>query len=115
MKYYAFLLKRDEISDPIKCGYGYIMENEDRLIETDVLIEVNTYDKGTTMVVYDNVVYSIFKDFVDLSNSRRIYLCKPNLNGAEQVKKPKEKESKKEETDESVTNENTEKPEEEKE
>lgn len=86
MKYYAFLLTEDEINNPIKCGYGYIKENEDRLIETDVLIEVNTYDKGTSMLVYNDVVYTIFKDFTDLSNQRRIYLCKPNLNGAEKVK-----------------------------
>ena len=86
MKYYAFLLTEDEITNPIKCGYGYIRENEDRLIETDVLIEVNTYDKGTSMLVYNDVVYTIFKDFTDLSNQRRIYLCKPNLNGAEKVK-----------------------------
>ena len=69
MKYYFLPLKLSESKMPSNYGWKFVHENEGRLVESDVLIEVNTYDRGTTRILYDNVVYLIKKDFVDISNS----------------------------------------------
>ena len=56
----------------------------DRLIEFPDLYEINTYDRGTSMMVYEDEVYLIFKDYLDLSNNRRIYFGKPSHFGCDQ-------------------------------
>lgn len=75
MQYFFFPITREEAEKPNSCGYGFIQLHPERLIETNDLIEINTYDKGTSMVVHDGVVYNVHKDYVDLTNHRRIYLC----------------------------------------
>ncbi len=85
MKYYFFPLKLSETRVPSNLGWNFVHENIDRLVESEVLIEVNTYDKGTTRILYKDVVYTIKKDFVDLSNSRRIYLGVPANEGSEVI------------------------------
>lgn len=85
MKYYFLPLKLSESRTPSNYGWRFVHENEGRLVESDVLIEVNTYDRGTTRILYDNVVYLIKKDFVDISNSRRIYVGIPANEGVEVV------------------------------
>lgn len=83
MKYYFFPMKLSEAKTVSNLGWNFVHEHIDRLVETDVLIEVNTYDKGTTRLLYNDVVYTIKKDFVDLSNGRRIYLGVPANEGSE--------------------------------
>lgn len=85
MKYYFFPLKPSELKIPACHSYEFVHANEDRFVETDVLIEVNTYDKGTSRLVYNDVVYQIKKDYVDLSGQRRIYIGCPSLEGPEIV------------------------------
>lgn len=75
MKFYAFPVSREDAEkNPIIAGFGYIKEHQDQLVEYDALTEVNTYDRGTTHIVIDDNVYVIHKDYVDLTNNRRIYL-----------------------------------------
>ena len=50
MKYYLFPLKLSETRVPSNLGWNFVHENIDRLVESEVLIEVNTYDKGTTRI-----------------------------------------------------------------
>lgn len=85
MKYYFFPLTITESESPLNRGWDFINSHSDRLIETDVLIEVNTYDKGTSRLLYNNVVYTIKKDYTDLSNKRRIYMGVPSQEGPEVV------------------------------
>lgn len=84
MKYYFFPTTEKECKDPVKLGYGYALANKDRWIETDDLIEVNTYDRGTTHITYQGIAYIIHKDYVDISNHIRIYVGKPTMFGADQ-------------------------------
>jgi len=86
MQYYIFPLTISEASTPTQVGYSYIKENEGRLISfPDLGNEVNTYDRGTTRIIYDDVVYQIKKDYVDLSGKRRIYLVYPVQEGPEVI------------------------------
>ena len=59
-------------------------EEKSRLIEFEDLLEINTYDRGTSMMVYNDDVYLIFKDYLDLSNNRRIYFGRPSPFGCDQ-------------------------------
>lgn len=75
-----------EANNASNLGWGFIMKNESRLVEFEVLgTELNTYDKGTSSIVYNNTVYRIHKDYTDVSNSRRIWLGVPKLAGCEIV------------------------------
>jgi hypothetical protein len=84
MKYYFFPLDIADINTPTKHGYMYIKEHRDKLVEcADLGNEINTYDRGTTTIVYNGTVYSIHKDFVDISNHERIWLGIPKRTGSD--------------------------------
>jgi len=85
MQYFIFPLTISEAHTPTKVGYSYIKKNEGRLVNFPDLVEVNTYDRGTTRIIYDDVVYQIKKDYVDLSGKRRIYLIYPSEEGPEVI------------------------------
>lgn len=86
MQYFIFPMKISEAHTPTKVGYSYIKENEGRLVSfADLGVEVNTYDRGTTRLVYEDVVYQIKKDYVDLSGNRRIFLIYPSEEGPEVI------------------------------
>lgn len=85
MQYYFFPMTIPEAHTPRFVGYDYIKKNEGRLINDPDLIEVNTYDRGTTRLIYNDVVYMIKKDYIDLSNQRRIYIGVPSEEGPEIV------------------------------
>ena len=90
VKVYAFPLTKEESQQPQKTGFGLILNNKDRLVDascinTDVF-GLNNYDKGRNLVVYENTVYEIFKDYCDISNNTRYFMLKPLLTGCEQVK-----------------------------
>ena len=85
MQYFIFPLTISEAHTPTKVGYSYIKKNEGRLVNFPDLVEVNTYDRGTTRIIYEDVVYQIKKDYVDLSGKRRIYLVYPSEEGPEVI------------------------------
>lgn len=88
IKLYIFPLTKDEVSQPQKTGYHYIKRNQGRLIEAESLgyadFNLNNYDKGRNLIVYNDVVYEIFKDYSDITNNARYFMLKPLLNGCEQ-------------------------------
>jgi hypothetical protein len=65
------------------------MQNQNRLIDASDMgandFNLANYDKGRNLVVYENVVYEIFKDYSDISNHKRYFMLKPLLNGCEQM------------------------------
>jgi hypothetical protein len=84
VKYYLFPMTEQEALKATNMGWRFIMNNESRLIEFEKLgEELNTYDKGTSSIVYNNKVYRIHKDYTDVSNSRRIWLGVPKHAGSE--------------------------------
>ena len=89
IKLYIFPLTKDEINSPHITGFPYIMKNQNRLIEAPSLgyadFNLNNYDKGRNLIVYDDVVYEIYKDYSDITNNKRYFLLKPLLNGCEQM------------------------------
>lgn len=75
MTLYAFPVSRELAeNNPIVLGYGYIKQHQENLIQSNSLAEINTYDKGTSHVVINDEVYTVHKDYLDLTNDRRIYL-----------------------------------------
>lgn len=83
MTYYFFPLTKEEANSPIKTGFTYMMENKSRWIESADLLEINTYDRGTTHIVFEEVPYLIYKDYLDITNKQRIYIGKPSLSGSD--------------------------------
>ena len=84
MTYYFFPLTEEETKDPTKLGYGYALKNKDRWIGDQNLVEVNTYDRGTTHIVYNDQVYFIHKDYLDITNNLRVYVGRYSVLGADQ-------------------------------
>ena len=89
VKLYIFPLTVEELGQPNKTGFKLIMENQNRLVEAPDLgyndFNLNNYDKGRNLIVYENVVYEIYKDYSDITNRKRYFMLKPLLNGCEQV------------------------------
>ena len=89
IKLYIFPLTEKEIKQPQLLGYKFMMENKDRLVEADTLgyndFNLNNYDMGRNLIVYENKVYEIFKDYSDITNNARYFLLKPILRGSDQV------------------------------
>ena len=79
MKYYLFLISKEELKNG-DCGWKYIKEHEDRLIEykpnvgSDFVGFLTTMERDVFHVVKDDVVYSTYKNYLDLTNNRRIYI-----------------------------------------
>ena len=82
MRYFLFPLTFKEQDNPSNKGYRYALENKSRWIDMgEAKDEVNTYDRGTTNLVYKNVAYNIFKDYVNIDEKYRVYIgCDMNLS-----------------------------------
>lgn len=75
MKYYLLPIENKDATNNKMMGLKYIMANEDQWIPIDpVKDEFNTYDRGTTVLVYKNKVYQIYKDYVIIDKQLRIYV-----------------------------------------
>jgi hypothetical protein len=89
VKLYIFPLTKEEASKPHITGLKLIRNNENRLVEVDEMgandFNLNNYDKGRNLIVYNDVVYEIFKDYSDVSNHARYFMLKPLLTGCEQM------------------------------
>lgn len=86
---YIFPLTKDELNKPHMTGFKLIMDNPGRLVQADDLgyadFNLNNYDKGRNLVVYNDVVYEIYKDYSDITNHKRYFMLKPMLNGCDQL------------------------------
>ena len=82
MKYYLMPLTNEESMKPKNKGFAFALNNRDRWVELgDAKDEVNTYDRGTTVPVYKNIPYNIFKDYVSIDEEYRVYIgCQMNYD-----------------------------------
>jgi hypothetical protein len=89
IKLYIFPVTEKESAQPNLLGYKLIMENPDRCIEAPDLgygdFCLNNYDMGRNLIVYENKVYEIFKDYSDITNKKRYFLLRPVLRGSDQM------------------------------
>ena len=76
MKYYAYLLSKEDIKDGRKKGLAYAIKNKNKWVDISaVKDEINTYDKGTTVLCYKQTAYNIYKDYVSIDEQYRVYIC----------------------------------------
>lgn len=84
---YIFPLTEAEVLQPQITGYKLIKENQDRLIKADDLgysdFNLNNYDAGRNLIIYNDRVYEIFKDYSDITNRKRYFMLKPLRRGCE--------------------------------
>ena len=86
---YKFLPLTDEqATNPgLYGGLNQIRSNPSALVENEMLKSVEYgADKGTTVIVYQNKAYSIFKHYCDLDNNQAIYVGKPLKSGGDIVR-----------------------------
>lgn len=75
LKYFIMPLTKEEDGNGNNKGYKFALEHEDRWIPIDpIKDEINTFDRGCTHVVVENVVYTLFKDYVDATRGHRVYV-----------------------------------------
>lgn len=71
--YFYFLPKNATISEK---GYKNALLHKEEWIQYDFPDDdINTYDRATTKVVHEGKVYDVFKDYVDITNKWRLYIC----------------------------------------
>jgi hypothetical protein len=75
MDYFLMPLTAEESKNPENKGFAYALSNKSRWVNiNEVKDEFNTYDKGTTVLIYANKVYNVFKDYVNVTEKYRIYI-----------------------------------------
>ena len=58
-------------------GWGYISKNKARWKDASVFKDqLETYDRGMTSVVVDNVMYQIYRDILIVSEETRLYILR---------------------------------------
>ena len=89
IKLYIFPLTEEELKQPHLLGAKLIFKNQSRLVEAPDLgysdFNLNNYDMGRNLIIYDNKVYEIFKDYSDITNRKRYFLLKPLLRGSDLI------------------------------
>ncbi len=75
MGYRFFPLSITESRSAKYWGWNFISRNKDRLVNIDLSnYEYQTYDRALTYIVYNNTVYRIERDFVDIDDNYRIFV-----------------------------------------
>ena len=89
VKLYIFPLTEEETKTPNRIGIKLIMENQNRLISADDLgyadFNLNNYDMGRNLIIYENKAYEIWKDYSDLTNRKRYFVLRPLLRGSDRM------------------------------
>lgn len=71
--YFFFLPKSASQMDR---GFKNALANKSSWEEYNFPVDdINTYDRATTMVVKDDKVYEVFKDYVNVTDAYRVYIC----------------------------------------
>lgn len=87
IKLYIFPLTEKEAASPNLTGIKLIMENQGRLVEVPELgyadFNLNNYDMGRNLVVYENKAYEIWKDYSDITNKKRYFMLRPLTRGCD--------------------------------
>lgn len=88
---YIFCLTEDEAKTFSCCGWNFIKENPDRLVEKTAELQENFVDPGylreTQRIIYNGISYTVFKDYADFDSGKRIFLLKPCLDGCDMPSK----------------------------
>lgn len=75
MKHYLFPLTKEETKIAANKGYKYCLANRSRWVDIEATHESHdTYDRGTTYMVYKNIVYYIHRDFTSVDEGFRVYV-----------------------------------------
>ena len=74
-----FCLSKEDSQDPEKCGLKYAISKKGEWKPcpvSDMLAQINQYQSATSYIVIDNIAYTIFKDYIILSENTRLYILK---------------------------------------
>lgn len=86
-KLYVFPLTEKEALQPNLIGFKLVMNNPNRCVEAPDLgygdFNLANYDMGRNLVVYENKVYEIFKDYSDITNHKRYFILRPLVRGSD--------------------------------
>ena len=75
MNYKLFPLTVEESKTAKHWGWKFVSEHKDRWVDADCTnYELQTYDRGISCVVYENNVYHIERDFIDMDSNCRVYV-----------------------------------------
>lgn len=86
---YMFLPLTDEQStNPgLYGGLNQIRKNSSSLVENEMLKTLSYgVEKSISIIVYNNVSYTIFKHYCDLDNNQEIFVGKPLKSGGDIVR-----------------------------
>ncbi len=75
--YKAILLTKEETRDAMKCGLAYALENKDRWIDINIedpYEHFSGYDSSRTYVVFNDIAYTMFKDYIFPVENIRLFI-----------------------------------------
>lgn len=77
MTYKYMTLTESESMDGACLGWGYISKNKSRWKTAPIFKEqLETYDRGVSSIVIDDVLYQIYRDITIVSEDTRLYILR---------------------------------------
>lgn len=73
--YKILFLTKEESANGNNLGLKFLMKNKSRWVDIeDASYELQTWDRGTSVVVYQGKVYTVYKDFIFLETAERVFI-----------------------------------------
>lgn len=88
IKYKFLPLTEEQAANPgLYGGLNQIRKDASSLVE-NAMLKTLSYgvEKGITIIVYNNVSYTIFKHYCDLDNNQEIFVGKPFKSGGDIIR-----------------------------
>ena len=88
IKYMFLPLTDEQATNPgLYGGLNQIRKNASSLVENEMLKTLSYgVEKSISIIVYNNVSYTIFKHYCDLDNNQEIFVGKPFKSGGDIVR-----------------------------
>lgn len=89
-KLYIFPLTEKESFTPVKTGWLYATANKDRWVQFDDILKEHMvdpdYSENKFHIVYNNIPYDVYKDYLDVNNDERVFILKPSIISSDKQK-----------------------------
>jgi len=70
-----FLDDKESLNMGVCSSWNYVKNNESRWVNIDEFCqEIPTYDKGNSSFIYNNELYFIYRDYLDINEKQRVYV-----------------------------------------
>ena len=89
MTTYLFFVSAEEAKDGTKTGFGYAISKRSEWVQKNIsdsdigCVYVTGLEHGQDYIVYDNVVYAVYKKYVNVDENYVVVICRESEYGCD--------------------------------